>query len=201
MDGYTIFHTEAFILHTSPHGESNRTAIAFTESHGVVPLFAKSVRVSSSKLKSLVYPYRYASVSFVHGKRYVLIGGKVIDPFITMWESQKHKEVFVRTLRLIRALLPVYTAEPYIFSILRSYAHLLKNKKDPQYTSTCAEYLILRELGIAEEISWVPVHNTEETISLCTNNTNYFAEIEQKRNYALSQLNLSRTRTSIHTLQ
>ena len=102
-----IYHTEAIILGTRPHGEGDRLLYCYTRNLGLVVAHARSIRESRSRLRYALQTFSHAHIDLVRGKHgWKLISATPITSFRALWASQAHRQIVANhsdlTLRLIQ---------------------------------------------------------------------------------------------------
>lgn len=65
---YHIYHSRAFILASTTHGEANKVLTLYTDTHGLIRAAVQAIRRQDSKLRYALQDFTSASVDFVRGK-------------------------------------------------------------------------------------------------------------------------------------
>jgi DNA repair protein RecO len=102
---YHIYHSDVIIIGGRNRGESDREIISYSREHGLIHVYAKSVREGKSKLRYALEGFRIAQMDYLRGKN----GWKVTSalPKITFPNiySQQMKRVLVaQQFRLLRRM-------------------------------------------------------------------------------------------------
>lgn len=111
---YAKYHTEALVLGSREHGESDRVYELYTKDFGLVRARAVSVRVERSRLRYALSHYALSNLSFVRGKN----GWKITGAAQCRVLSGVSADVFARVARLVVRLVSGEEANKYLFSTL-----------------------------------------------------------------------------------
>ena len=99
---YKVIKTRGFVLYTKQIAEYDRTVTFFTEDFGYIEAKAKAVRKTGAKLKGFVYPYRFATFSFIVGRDYTLKEAQAENSFSELLSEQGNKQdVYIKILRFL----------------------------------------------------------------------------------------------------
>lgn len=111
---YAKYHTNALVLGSREHGESDRVYALYTKDFGLVRARAVSVRAERSRLRYALSHYALSDLSFVLGKS----GWKITGAAPRLSLSGGGADVFARIARLVMRLVSVEDANEYLFSTL-----------------------------------------------------------------------------------
>ena len=143
---HTLHTTDALVLGSYLHGESNRVFKLFTRSHGVLYAHAQSVRELANRNRYALRTHAHVSVTLVRGRE--------------VWRLASAREgssgvlpVSVRrTLALAGRLLPVEDPVPHLFDRVSSYAALVREVRGSTVVSLEAAMV----LHLLDELGYVP---------------------------------------------
>ncbi len=116
---YQKYHTEALILGSREHGESDRVYSLYTKDFGLVRARASAVRSERSKMRYSLQSYGRANVSLVKGKRGWRAAGASCIRGAAPSESVR---TFARVSELVLRLVHGEERNEYLFAAL-SEAH------------------------------------------------------------------------------
>lgn len=116
---YQKYYTEALVLGSREHGESDRVFALYTKDFGLVRARASAVRKETSRMRYALQHYSHAQIALVRGKRGWRIGGAVALPERGSLEGML---TFARIARLVLRLVAGEERNDYLFSAL-SEAH------------------------------------------------------------------------------
>jgi recombinational DNA repair protein (RecF pathway) len=107
-----VYTTKAFVIHSSPHGESGKFLLLFTKDFGMIGATAQGIRLIQSKLRYHIQDSSYSSVSVVRGKEvWRLTGAQELS-------GKKSNLLYLRVLKVLRRLIPGEDKNENIFSII-----------------------------------------------------------------------------------
>ena len=149
---YPILTTDAYILHTRVLGEADRTAYVLTKEHGVLFIYAKSIRKEGAKMRGALRPYGRVSLSVVFGKRNILKDIRITDTFSSIWAHETKYTAFVTLLNQVRAFIPVpEAADATTFSIVESTASFLQCRDE----NLAPTILLVGQVMLASALGYV----------------------------------------------
>jgi DNA repair protein RecO len=126
---YHIYHTDAFIIHSTRIGEADRYLYLFTRDLGLLGAVATGARYLKSKLRYHLEPGRMVSVNLVRGKSaWRLVGSETI-------EEPSSKEEVVLLLKigsLLRRLIHGEGEHMELFADLEAISVLMEVSKEHQ---------------------------------------------------------------------
>lgn len=140
-----IYHTEAYVLGSSPKGEDSKILRLYTRELGLVYAHAQGVRKLSSKLRFTLQDFSLASVDLVRGKEVWRV--TTASPMRSHAAIRRNRFAEVILARVHSLLVRLVTGEEVndeIYDILgRTYDMLEKVDRTPE------EYRALELLAIA----------------------------------------------------
>jgi DNA repair protein RecO (recombination protein O) len=156
-----IYQTKGFILHGGNTGEADRIFSVFTEKLGLLPLFARSARKTSSKLRYSLSNYSFVRVAFVRGKNiWRLTDAEEIVSFHRETSGEKIKTA-AGIFSLVSRLVHGEGENPALFSTLEEFFIFLQkeslSEEEVLLLETIISCRILLSLGyVGENSSLVP---------------------------------------------
>ena len=184
---HTQYHTDAYVLKSYPHGESNKTFILLTKDFGLVRAIAQGIRLHKSKLKFSLQDYSKAHVTLIKGKD----GWKITtaQPIFNIYSETPNKESFeliVRSFSLLIRLLQGEEENTELYEIInQGILFLVKNEVDNHLDIECVLMLrVLNNLGYISDNKGL----TFFTIDNDWNN-DYISGIKDERQNALVEIN------------
>ena len=127
---YQTYKTEAFILKGQALGEGNRLLFVLTKELGYLPVFARSARLNTSKLRYALQDLSYASLALVRGREYWRVVGAENSEHL--WRSlggDKEKlRLFSQLATLIARLFHGEEKNEKLFAIFMEAASFLKTE-------------------------------------------------------------------------
>lgn len=159
---YDIVHTDAYVLSERDEGEANKIFLVFTRELGVISLHAQSIRKGTSKLKSLLQPYKKIHTDIVVGKKIFRVASVISGrSFVHLFENKYKRKVFTDTFKILLKLIPRQVPVPEIFDF---YDEMLF---EIEYANTISDikkiesmflWNTLNLLGYIDEISFREVY-------------------------------------------
>ena len=147
---YHLYHTEAFILGSSPRGEGSKIISLFTRELGLLNATAQSVREERSKVRYGLQDFCCSDISLVRGKEFWRVTHAApVQPFASeLRESPEELLMFGRIFRLLRRLLAGEERNELLFLAVREGFQFVKEKKDTGAIEGVEIVLVLRILHI-----------------------------------------------------
>jgi len=149
---YHIYTTEGIILKWKPFGEANIFLYILTRDLGLIVAGARSLRLSSSKLRSALQDYAHISVSCVRGKNgWKVINVVEIENFFFNYPLHSHKTLSQVAFVLLK-MIPEESPHKEIFQIVVSGFQFLKSlsKEEVINFEILVVLRILHQLGYVE---------------------------------------------------
>lgn len=144
---YHVFTTRAFILRTTPVGESDRLLTVLTEHYGVRQIFARSIRTAPSRMRSSSLPYACVTLSIIFGRQDILKDIRVIDPLTAIWCNRKVYTAYATLLATVQDLIPITDeTDPTLFPLLTDAVQAFLTRPPSQANCillTATAYLLL----------------------------------------------------------
>src|SRR3989344_8971745 len=95
-----IYTTQAFVIHSSPYGESCKFLLLFTKDFGMIGAVAQGIRLIKSKLRYHIQDYSFSNISIVRGKEvWRLTGAHGLE------EKVQPQIIHIKILKLLKRLL------------------------------------------------------------------------------------------------
>ena len=107
-----IYTTPAFVIHSSPHGESGKFLLLFTRDFGMIGATAQGIRLGTSKLRYHIQDFDFSSISIVRGKEVWRITGA------HELEHTKNTIVHLKILKFLKRLLHGEEKNEKLFEII-----------------------------------------------------------------------------------
>lgn len=183
---HTQYHTDAYILKSYPHGESNKTFILLTKDFGLVRANAQGIRLHKSKLKFSLQEYSKAHITLIKGKA----GWKITtaQPLFNIYKeaSKNSFELIVRSFSLLIRLLQGEERNTELYEIInQGILFLIKDEADNHLDIECVLILrILNNLGYVSDnkgLTFFTIDNDWDN--------DYISGIKDERQNALVEIN------------
>ncbi len=140
-----VYTTKAFVVHSSPHGESGKFLLLFTKDFGMIGATAQGIRLIQSKLRYHVQDSSYSNISVVRGKEvWRLTGAQELDGY-------KNSLLQLKVLKLLRRLIPGEEKNENIFSIIETLYSSDIEEGDYDTVETITVLRLLYELGYIKQ--------------------------------------------------
>ena len=123
-----LYQTEGIILNSLDQGEADKVITVYTREFGMLRLFARGTRRSSSKLNKFLNIYSYGRFGFVSGKdSWHLIDAEDIRHFDSVLGNRERLESFGRVARFIERFHHGEMKDPEIFGLIENAIHYLRD--------------------------------------------------------------------------
>ncbi len=157
-----IYHTEAIILGTRPHGEGDSLLYCYTRDLGFVVAHARSIRESRSRLRYALQLFSHAQVDLIRGKYgWKLISATPISSFRHLWSDVGRRRIAAEHLHLARRLIQGEERHELLFDDLLKGLTLLSTVFDRESQKDAELLLVVRLLDAlgywGEQKELVPV--------------------------------------------
>ena len=114
---HPIYHTDAFIVGSTPRGEANRLYVLLTSDMGVLSAVSQGVRLEKSKLRYSLQDFSYARIDLVRGKDvWRITSATPIETFARVYQSERGMRFLKNLEKLMRRLVRGEVAHPTILS-------------------------------------------------------------------------------------
>lgn len=113
---YQKYHTEALVVGSREHGESDRVYSLYTRDFGLVRARASAVRSERSKMRYALQSYGHATLSLVKGKRGWRVAGAA--SLVGASGSVESVRTFARIGELVLRLVHGEEVNEYLFAAL-----------------------------------------------------------------------------------
>ena len=146
----------AYVLRTSPYGESDVVVTLFGEHGGVVPALARRARTQSPRKNALVLePFHTLAVELAPGTGELSsLRTSVIDvPRAALLDDARRLDVAGLATRWVRTLCPPHTAEPEVFVALEALLDRLAQGTKADGALATFGLQLLDALGYGLELS------------------------------------------------
>lgn len=158
-----IYHTEAYVLGSSPKGEDSKILRLYTRELGLVYAHAQGVRKLSSKLRFTLQDFSLASVDLVRGKEvWRVTTASPVHSYAAIRRNHAAETILARVHSLLTRLVTGEEANDEIYDILgRTYVLLEKSGRSPE------EYRALELLSVARiliALGYLPRGMVEEEL-------------------------------------
>lgn len=116
---WEAYQTEGIILRSRESGEADRVYTVYTREYGSISLFAKSVRLEKSKLKSALTLFAHIKGVFVVGKdNYRLTDAEVVEKFTFIEEDYWRYNLAVLVTRSITEVIAGEEADLDVWNLV-----------------------------------------------------------------------------------
>lgn len=174
---YDIIHTDAYILNDREDGEESKVFLIFSRELGVCSVHAQAVRKQASKLKSLLQPGNRVFMDVVVGKKMKRATSVLAHTsFLSLFEEQQKRFIFINTLSFLTQLIPRNTPVPEIFEQYDIFIEQLKksnHEKEIEYIESLFVLNVLSLLGYVDTTKeYIETHSLEQKTSFYKNQIN-----------------------------
>ena len=122
-----IYHTDAFVLHSRPHGEDSKTLALYTRELGLVYARAQALRKITSKLRYTLQDFSRAQVDLVRGKEIWRITTAVpLHSYKELRSTPLAERILARVVSVTLRLCPGEEADGEVFQALEDTYALLE---------------------------------------------------------------------------
>ncbi len=151
-----IYHTEGYVLGTSPLGEANAFIRIYTRDLGLIHATAQGVRLQKSKLKYSLQEFSYSQVSVVRGKEIWRITNArpEYNLFFLFRERPLEQEVVVRILSVLERLVTGEESNPDLFSMIQAAFEFLETNQLARDQIRLFEFIVL--LSMLDRLGYGP---------------------------------------------
>ncbi len=187
-----IYHTEGFVLASSPAQEANKMLYIFTKELGVVYASAQGVRLLKSKLRYSLQDFSYANISLVRGKDIwrVTNASTVITRFPNIFSQPDYFEIYVKILTLLRRLLNGEEKNEALFTLLTDGFDFLETSTSKSFSPLSFECMLV--LQILHNLGYGSPHSAFEEYGLPVIwSRELITSFEPHRSHALAEVNTS----------
>ncbi len=140
-----IYTTPAFVIHSSPHGESGKFILLFTRDFGMIGATAQGIRLGVSKLRYHIQDFNFSNISIVRGKEVWRITGA------HELEHKKNTIVHLKILKLLKILLHGEEKNEKLFEIIEEIYKTDIEEEYLQYMEYLTVLRIVHNLGYIKE--------------------------------------------------
>ncbi|PIQ68253.1 MAG: hypothetical protein COV91_05095 [Candidatus Taylorbacteria bacterium CG11_big_fil_rev_8_21_14_0_20_46_11] len=125
---YHLYHTEAFIIGSTPRGEGSQTITLLTKELGLITTTAQSVREERSKLRYGLQEFSLSYCTLVRGKGIWRLTSAVLTEHLyhTFRGVPEASLLFGRVFRLLRRLAPGEEKNEHVFIAVRESIEFAK---------------------------------------------------------------------------
>jgi DNA repair protein RecO len=141
-----IYTTPAFVIHSSPHGESGKFLLLFTREFGMIGATAQGIRLGQSKLRYHMQDFNFSNVSVVRGKEVWRVTGA------HELEHASSTLVHLKILKLLKRLLQGEDKNEKLFEILEELYRTEIKETDFEYVECLTMLRVLNALGYIRSI-------------------------------------------------
>lgn len=145
---YHKYHTDAFVLGSSPFGEGSKTLSLFTRELGLLAAFAQSVREERSKLRYGLQDFSHSEVVVVRGREFWRVTHAVSKENVlqTLSHSPEAARTLGRVFALLRRLLTGEEKNEPLFVAVCEGVRFMAAQHNPAKISGVEIVLVLRIL-------------------------------------------------------
>lgn len=145
---YHKYHTDAFVLGSSPFGEGSKTLSLFTRELGLLSAFAQSVREERSRLRYGLQDFMHSEVVVVRGREFWRVTHAVSKENVlqTLSHSPEAARVVWRVFALLRRLLTGEEKNEPLFVTVCEGVRFMATQCHPAAISGAEIVLVLRIL-------------------------------------------------------
>ncbi len=182
------FHTDAFVVGSTPFGEANKIYELFTRDFGMIRASAQGVRLAKSKLKYALQDMSYVRIDLVQGKEFWRITSAThIQQFPDDIKNKKQLYLSSRMTQIVSRLCGGEESHPVLFEEIKKVlytAQFIPSHESDKYTlfEIGAVFKIVSLIGYA-------VDREEEIILPSIDHTDFYTEVEKNRVFLVSHIN------------
>lgn len=144
---YHKYHTDAFVLGSSPSGEGSKTVSLFTKEFGFLTAFAQSMREERSKLRYGLQDFSHSEVGLVRGREFWRVThASLKENVFRELSSLEAARVARRVCVLLRRLLAGEEKNEPLFIIVLEGLLFLRTQENSAAISGIEIALVLRIL-------------------------------------------------------
>ena len=122
-----VYHTDAFVLHSRPHGEDSKTLALYTRELGLVRARAQALRKISSKLRYTLQDFSRAQVDLVQGKDIWRITTAVpLHSYKELRTDMLKERILARVLSVVLRLCPGEERSDEVFAAIEDTYTILE---------------------------------------------------------------------------
>jgi DNA repair protein RecO (recombination protein O) len=187
-----IYHTEGFVLASSPTQEANKMLYIFTKELGVVHASAQGIRLLKSKLRYSLQDFSYANISLVRGKDIwrVTNASSVTTRFPNIFSQPEYFEIYTKILTLLRRLLNGEEKNEELFALLVKAFDFLETSAPKTFQPLSFECILV--LQILHNLGYGSPHSAFEEYGLSVDwSGELITSFEPHRSRALAEINSS----------
>jgi len=187
-----IYHTEGFVLASSPTQEANKMLYIFTKELGVVHASAQGVRLLKSKLRYSLQDFAFANISLVRGKDIwrVTNASSVSARFPHIFSQSEYFAIYVKILTLLRRLLNGEEKNERLFMIVIHAFDFLETARANDFQPLSFECVLV--LQILHNLGYGSQHSAfEKYVSIAVWSEELITSFEPHRSRALAEINTS----------
>lgn len=145
---YHLYHTDAFVLGSSPLGEGSKIVSLFTRELGFLVASAQSVREERSKLRYGLQDFSYSEMALVRGKEFwrithVAFKENVLQELLC---SREVTHMLGRIFALLRRLLTGEEKNEPLFLAVLEGLEFMRTRNNPAFLDGVEIVLVLRIL-------------------------------------------------------
>lgn len=145
---YHLYHTDAFVLGSSPSGEGSKTISLFTRELGFLVASAQSVREERSKLRYGLQDFSYVDTTLIRGKEFWRVTNVVLKENVlqALGGSREATHMVGRIFALLRRLLTGEEKNEPLFVTVLEGLQFIQKQNDSAMVSGVEIVLVLRIL-------------------------------------------------------
>ena len=167
-----IYHTTALVLDSIPSKDTNSVLLVYTKELGLLYVVAHGVRSHESKLRYILQVGSRISLDLVKGKEmWQVTSASRIDSFDILLRSKITRGMWVRTVTIIKKLIPQDESDEMTWNMLLSFfetAYLLEEQDTfNPYLEIYLLHTLLGHLGyVTVTLNFIPsIEHIKETIT------------------------------------
>ncbi len=168
---HTLHTTPAFIVSSTPHGESNRVYRLLTETHGMLYAHAQSVRELRNRNRYALSTGCFVSVTLVRGREMWRLASARTVPDITLPPRASYQKI----LGLIGQLTPV--EDPFAQSFQLFLAHIRALAAATPEDAHAVELIGVIRLLVERGYFATPGDMALRTERICADHTEYSKDL------------------------
>ena len=187
-----MYHTEGFVLSSSPTQEANKMFYIFTKELGLVHASAQGVRLLKSKLRYSLQDFYYANISLVRGKDMwrVTNASAVGTRFPNIFSQAEYCAIYFKILTLLKRLLHGEEKNESLFMLIVEAFDFLEQVPVGSFAPLSFECMLV--LQILHNLGYGSQHSTfEQYAEPVVWSSERIISFEPHRSRALAEINAS----------
>lgn len=144
---------EGIVIRTRDYGEAHKVVVLYTREHGKIPLMARGVKKTQSRLSGVTQVLTHGQyLYFVGSGMGTLNQGEAINPYHVLRQDIMLMSYAAYIVELLDKLTEDKETNPYMFHLLEKTLAFLEEGKDPDILCRIFEMKILSQAGYRPQV-------------------------------------------------